>query len=302
MKEAGMQRILVVADPPQSGRSPCTATARGLTLAGALDCAVDIVAFTHAPLQRFGLTRAQQAAARRELLDRRELSLRAQIDAQCPAGVRCSLRVIWMQDIANWLLRRLATRRYQLLVKTTHSSGKRLHTSTDWQLLREDETPTLLVTAPRWRARQPVLVALDLATRSRVKQALNRAALAQAGELARGLGVRVHCVTALEVPPLLGDLELLDVGAFARQARADMRPQVEALAAEFGLPRSAFAIRRGPTAEVIAREVQRRDARLVVMGTVGRRGIKARLLGNTAESLLQTLPVDVLAVKPGEGT
>jgi universal stress protein E len=35
------------------------------------------------------------------------------------------------------------------------------------------------------------------------------------------------------------------------------------------------------------------------MGTVGRQGIKAKLLGNTAESVLHHLKTDVLALKPG---
>jgi universal stress protein E len=35
------------------------------------------------------------------------------------------------------------------------------------------------------------------------------------------------------------------------------------------------------------------------MGTVGRSGVKAKLLGNTAEAVLQTLNTDVVALKPG---
>jgi universal stress protein E len=34
------------------------------------------------------------------------------------------------------------------------------------------------------------------------------------------------------------------------------------------------------------------------MGTVGRQGVKARILGNTAENVLRHLKTDVLALKP----
>jgi universal stress protein E len=35
------------------------------------------------------------------------------------------------------------------------------------------------------------------------------------------------------------------------------------------------------------------------MGTVARKGVRARLLGNTAEEVLRHLHTDVLAIKPG---
>ena len=40
------------------------------------------------------------------------------------------------------------------------------------------------------------------------------------------------------------------------------------------------------------------NAQIVVMGTVGRKGVKARLIGNTAEKVLAHLKTDVLAIKP----
>ena len=40
------------------------------------------------------------------------------------------------------------------------------------------------------------------------------------------------------------------------------------------------------------------DAELVVIGTVGRVGISAALIGNTAEHVIDELNCDVLAIKP----
>ena len=40
------------------------------------------------------------------------------------------------------------------------------------------------------------------------------------------------------------------------------------------------------------------DAELVIIGTVGRVGISAALIGNTAEHVIDELNCDVLAVKP----
>ena len=41
------------------------------------------------------------------------------------------------------------------------------------------------------------------------------------------------------------------------------------------------------------------SAQLVVMGTVGRKGLSAAFMGNTAERVLSHLECEVLALKPG---
>ena len=45
---------------------------------------------------------------------------------------------------------------------------------------------------------------------------------------------------------------------------------------------------------------KRLDAELVVLGTKGRTGFSAALLGNTAEHVLERLNCDVLAIKPAD--
>ena len=58
-------------------------------------------------------------------------------------------------------------------------------------------------------------------------------------------------------------------------------------------------IESGETEKVIPSAAARLQAQLVVMGTVGRHGVNARLIGNTAERVLMRLRTDVLAIKPG---
>ena len=61
---------------------------------------------------------------------------------------------------------------------------------------------------------------------------------------------------------------------------------------------NAFKLKEGPVEKVITSESARLKAQLVVMGTVGRAGVKARIVGNTAEKVLSRLRTDVLAIKP----
>ena len=57
-------------------------------------------------------------------------------------------------------------------------------------------------------------------------------------------------------------------------------------------------MKRGPVEKVIASQAAGRRAQIVVMGTVGRKGVKAKLIGNTAERVLTHLKTDILALKP----
>ena len=50
--------------------------------------------------------------------------------------------------------------------------------------------------------------------------------------------------------------------------------------------------------DIIPKHAQQLDAELVVLGTVGRQGISAALIGNTAEHVIDKLNCDVLAIKP----
>jgi universal stress protein E len=288
-------KLLVIADLDDK----CVATPRGLELAHRLGYSVDVVAFAYASLRRLTGDRAEQEKLRRRLLDQRELSLRERIDSYARPGQDVSLRVVWRKDIHDWISKRCAGGRYDLVVKTGHRSGTFSYTSTDWHLLQECPAPVLIAAEKQWSRSRPVLAALDLGTRSRSKQALNDAVLGRARAYADALGVELRIIAAIEIPRLLADLDIVEPDRYAKEQRAGMQPLISRLAAKHGLAEEAFRSKRGPVAKVITSEAARSGAQLVVMGTVGRSGVRARLLGNTAEAVLQTLNTDVVALKPG---
>jgi len=289
-----VKKILIVADLEES----CCATPRGLELAHRLGRAVDVVAFTWVSLKSLGGTGRDQAEVRRKLLDERHREVQSRIDRYRRPGQEVGLQVVWHKNIERWICSECARGRYAGVVKTGSRTGTLVHTSTDWHLLRECPVPVLLVARKRWHRTRPVLAALDLASGSRVKQALNDKVLGVAGSLAEGLGVELRVITAIAVPTLLADLDLVEPDAYERKARRDMQPRIDKLSAAHGVPPQAFVSKRGPVEKVIVSCAARERAQIVVMGTVARKGVKARLLGNTAEQVLRALNTDVLALKP----
>ena len=92
---------------------------------------------------------------------------------------------------------------------------------------------------------------------------------------------------------------MIDVRAHVANVRRRLRPEIADLARRHAIPVQSIRTRTGEVHRVVPSMANRLQAQLVVMGTVGRRGLTARLMGNTAERVLTRLGADVLALKPG---
>ena len=289
-----MGKILIIADLEDQ----CSATPRGLELAAKLGHAADVVAFTYESLGGLQIKAAEKLTLRKHLLEQREKDVQARIDKFRSADQKVRLKTIWEKDLHTWVNKQCAGGRYLAVVKTGHRSDSLIHTPLDWQLLRECPVPVLIVAAKKWHRARPVLATLDLASKSTAKRALNKRVLEGAIQLSSALGVELEIITAIEIPVLLADMDLVDPVAYADDAKAAMQPRIRELAQAYDIPENAFRCKRGPVERVIASRAARVGAQIVVMGTVGRKGVKARLLGNTAERVLRHLKTDVLAIKP----
>ncbi|MEM8562914.1 MAG: universal stress protein [Pseudomonadota bacterium] len=289
-----MSRLLIIADPQEH----CAATPRGLELAAKLGLAADVLAFTYESMSGLQVSTDEKRALRQRLLEQRRTTVRNRIVKYQRIDQDVKLRVIWSKDLHSHINRLCTKRDYYAVVKTGHRSESLTHVSLDWKLLRECPAPVLIVAKKRWHRAKPVLAALDLGTRLPAKRALNKRVLASAAHMATALGVDLEIITAIEVPVLLADLDLIDPRQYTRDAKQSMQPAIAELARYQGIAESAFMLQRGPVERVIMSRAAKIGAQIVVMGTVGRKGIRARLIGNTAEKVLQHLKTDVLAFKP----
>ena len=289
-----MGKILIIADRDKT----CVATSRGLELAEKLGHQAEVVAFVYAPLDRVTGGETGKIEARQRILDARREEVQARIDRFASDAQRVALKVVWLKDIYPWINKRASSVDFAAVVKTSHTSGTLTYTSTDWHLLRECPAPVLLVAEKKWHRTKPVLAALDLGSKKKSKRVLNEKILETAISMSSALGVELKIVSALEVPTMLSELDLIDPDTYAKEQRAELLPHLKALAKKFDLPEKAFTTKRGPVDKVITSQAAKARAQIVVIGTVARQGLKAKLIGNTCESVLQQLRTDIIAIKP----
>ncbi len=90
------------------------------------------------------------------------------------------------------------------------------------------------------------------------------------------------------------------VDVMVQEAEAAHRDQLNALAGYHDLEEIGATIHlvSGEPRTVLPRLAERLDIGLIVMGTVARTGLSGLIMGNTAETILQSVRCSVLAVKP----
>jgi nucleotide-binding universal stress UspA family protein len=140
---------------------------------------------------------------------------------------------------------------------------------------------------------KPILVAVDF-------EEASRRALETAQTIGPGLGAPIALVHAYRLPiyaypslepmPLPPPIRGLEIEAAARSALA-------AFAAAYGIPPELAFVREGDPAEEILGAAAAIGARMIAMGTHGRRGLTHVLLGSVAEQVIRRSAVPVITVR-----
>jgi nucleotide-binding universal stress UspA family protein len=128
-------------------------------------------------------------------------------------------------------------------------------------------------------------------------------AVAQGLALAKALGARVTAVTVTQQFPTSEGVMLPNAGdvrsyeEIAASAARRILDQVEASAAELGVPCTAVHVADDWPAEGILKTCQEQGCDAIVMATHGRRGIDRVLLGSQAAKVVKLGKVSVLVCR-----
>lgn len=292
--------VLVILDKPKHEQSALEEAVRIQVATGAK---LRLVSFVwHAMAEQKAVFDAhQRRALKREIIRQRESWIRDQIRDRELGSLDIGIEVVWTGDIGDWVRDECADS--DLVVKSVHRSHALLHTPLDWQLIRECPKPLLLVGVHpggrrRRKKRTDVLATLDLRNPDRRHQTLNLKVLDAAATMAELRGGKVHCAAVVEFSEVLSDLEVIDPRKVRKQAIEATQELLMALIEPYGIPKSRVHRPAGKVGHLVAATARKAGVDLVVVGSAARRGLGARLLGNSAEKILERSPVDVLVVHP----
>lgn len=174
------------------------------------------------------------------------------------------------------------------------------------QLLRNCPVP-VWVMCPRTVEQQRVLALVDPDPTDRERDSLNDRVMELATAIVRRERGKLHVAHAWE---FRGEAALRHSGFIAlpdhevnmmvQTVEEEHRSRVEQLCQHHGVTELGGQVHlvKGPPTAVLPGLVEQIDADLIVMGTVARAGISGMIMGNTAETILRSVPCSVLTVKP----
>lgn len=186
-----------------------------------------------------------------------------------------------------------------------HSAAERAtFTYTDWRLIRKLHCPVWLVKDGEWNE-TPVIVAAVDPTHEHDPSATVDQKIVGASQFLisrlRGKLLLLHTYQRLieigsrasrAISPVKLPVEAID-----KRVRESHRRQLDEFATENGVPLDDVHQLPGRTQEILPAFARTHSADVVVMGANARTGMKRRILGSTAEKVLDLLPCDIFLVR-----
>ena len=301
------QNILVVIDPTTDEQK---ALKRAIELATRINASssekVNVSAFLSVFDFSYEMTTILSSddrdVMRQSVIKDKEFWLESIIDELKPdIDIHC--QVVWHNRPFEAIVERVINENYDLVIKGTHQHDKFksvIFTPTDWHILRKCPCPVLLVKDHEWPSNGNIIAALNVGSDEAEHLSLNVKITEEAKHLAQLIQANVHLVNSFPGTPVNIAIEIPEFNSNEYNDTM-LKHHEQAMishANKFDISVANTHVEEGLPETVIEQVANKIDAELVVLGTIGRTGISAALIGNTAEHVIDQLNCDVLALKP----
>ncbi|MCE0492535.1 universal stress protein UspE [Vibrio salinus] len=219
------------------------------------------------------------------------------------SAVDFDIKVVWHHRPYEAIISEVFKGNYDILVKATRkhdSLESAIFTPTDWHLLRKCPSPVLLVKNATWPEGSNMIASVHVGSEEPSHHQLNNRMVEQLQELCRRFDATPYLVSASPYTPANIAVEVpeFDALSYAEAVRGHYLSQMKILRQNYGIDSENTIVDEGLPEDVIPATAEKLEASLVILGTTGRTGLSAVFIGNTAESVLDKLTCDVLAIKP----
>lgn len=246
----------------------------------------------------------ERTSMRQGVIDQRTEWIRQQAKAYIDAGVNIDIKVVWHNRPHEAIIQEVLQHQHDLVLKMAHQYDRLesvIFTPTDWHILRKCPSPVWMVKDQPWPEKGKALVAVNLASEDPGHDALNHKLVRESQLLADMVNhTEVHLVGAYPLTPVNIAIELpdFDPQTYNDAIRGQYLIAMKALRQTFSIGDEFTHVDQGEPEEVIPGLANTLDAGVVVLGTIGRTGLSAAFLGNTAEQVIDHLRCDLLVFKP----
>lgn len=211
--------------------------------------------------------------------------------------------VVWHNRPFEAILNHVNEYKFDVVLKSTHEHPTLqsvIFTPTDWHLIRKCWVPLLLVKDHEWPKNGHILAAVNAGSEEAEHQSLNTKITEEALNLGQLIQADIHLVNSYPGTPINIAIEIpeFDPNEYTDAMKKHHIEVMKEHAQNFNIDDKYLHVEEGLPEDVIEKVTQEIDAELVILGTIGRTGFSALLIGNTAEHVIDRLNCDVLALKP----
>ncbi|MEC8443704.1 MAG: universal stress protein UspE [Pseudomonadota bacterium] len=299
-----INHILVVLDRNQVTQP---AFERGLWLATSLDADMTLVSSTY---DQYGsddsyLDDATRDGIRDAIMVSGQRWLDTYVSQAEEQGISATAEIRWQRRLTDAVVAVSQASSFDLVIRSTHHHSllERLFSHQDWSLVKQCEAPVMLVKhATPWRHNR-VLACIDATSTDEGHQRLNDNILSYAEHLADHFTTDLHLINTYPLMAMTLALvpEITPPSDLQAIVEEQHRDACQSIAQKYNIADDHLHILEGEPEGKIPECAHDLEADLVVIGCAGRSGLSGVLIGNTAESLIETLESDVLILKPQDG-
>lgn len=295
------QRILVAINPYSENQ---IALHRGVFLAEKLNCQLVL-----------GCSVYDSSYDMSKLLntEQRELLKQRTIDAQTkrlqeyaklyPQMSDVVCKAIWHKHLHKGIVKLAHSEGVDLIIKATKSHNKisqRLFTPSDWHILRHSQVNVLMVKEREWPVGGNVVCAVSLEDKDEQHECLSDEVTLVGKIFAQLVDAQLCISNTFTGAPVHISIEVPQFDPSTYNANVELRRSklIDDLCKKHQLVNAKQYVMEGLPEDTIPQLCAKLNAELLVLGSVGRKGLKAAILGNTAEHIIDQIECDTLVVKP----
>ena len=259
----------------------------------ALTTAVSIAKETNAAITAYSCTYLSDSEinhypsrhkAKHSALEKQRAWISSQLSSSITQGIEASFEIDWNSDWPLAACHQADQMGANLIVQSGRNGS-----SEQRMLLRFSPCPVLIARTATHKPKGVILAALDIYSDDDAHRALNLEVVTAARNLASDMDNKLQLVCAIDekesIASHLGFEYLSDIEA-ERTITAD----------HYGVTPEQVHIQLGNPQLIITEQLKARDADVLVIGTLARKGITGKLLGNTAEKILLKTHCNLLVV------
>ena len=279
-------RLFVVVDPAATHQ---LALVKALLIAKLGNCQIHAFLCTHEDIQQAGAGTSPGDFKSRVVEEATEWL--EQLMQPCRvSGVPYTTQVTWNKEWVDSTIRAVEKSGCNLVIKSSfhHSKARRFFSTTsDYEFMHRCACPILFTHQEQEWKTDRMLACLDLVSADPQHMRLNNVIIRDARAFADIVGMDLHIACAYTDAIDSEHLPLETHGHDVTRAQLGELYEVKP---------ERVLLRQGNTVETLKAICDEIEPSIVIMGTLARTGIKGKLIGNTAEKLIDIVDADLLTV------